>query len=275
VETASDPYEDVALTNIRIVRQDSPAAADTIEHIHANFGSHAALRAALIIRLLKMEVQQNHWLPGIGLYVHLLADYPDVLPLTKYAMTCCLQSWATPIGATGDWISLATAYICEQNSKPPPSALVSMAVPRLTVLEPENLGKGGRFHSESVSEARLRIVIVADNRFAQMVLELFVAAHNDMVVVGEAHDGTQAVQVAAQSQPDILLMDFNLLALDRIAAIRQIKLDNPQIHIILLTAEADLARLNAALGAGADVYLPQMTFSTKLADTIQRVRQLA
>ena len=85
---------------------------------------------------------------------------------------------------------------------------------------------------------------------------------------------TAAVPVIAQSQPDILVMDFNLLLLDGIAAIRQIKLDNPQIRIILLTAELNPEHLKAALEAGADVYLPQMTLSMKLTETIQRVRQL-
>lgn len=85
-----------------------------------------------------------------------------------------------------------------------------------------------------------------------------------MVLVGEARDGTDAVQMAAQRQPDLLVMDFNLLMFDGIVTIR----------IILLTAERDAERLNAALEAGADVYLPQFTLSTKLAETIQRVREL-
>jgi DNA-binding NarL/FixJ family response regulator len=122
-------------------------------------------------------------------------------------------------------------------------------------------------------ESRLRIVTVADNSFAQTVLSLFVTAHSDMVLVGEAHNGTEAIQVAAQSQPDVLLMDFSLLALNGIATIRQIKRDNPQIHIILLTADPDPERLNAALGAGADICLPQITLSDKLTETIHTVAQ--
>jgi DNA-binding NarL/FixJ family response regulator len=124
-----------------------------------------------------------------------------------------------------------------------------------------------------MSEARLRIVTVADNSFARTILALFVAEHDDMVLVGTALSSTAAVQVAARSKPDILLMDFSLLALDGIAAIRQIKLDTPPIHIILLTAELDPERLNSALRAGADVYLPHMTLSTKLTDTIRTVVQ--
>ncbi len=91
---ASDLYEDVVLVYVRLIRPVSEAAAGAIEQIHADFGSHAALRAALIITVMKMEVQQNDWLPDISLYGDLLADYPDALELTKYAIACCLQHWA-------------------------------------------------------------------------------------------------------------------------------------------------------------------------------------
>ncbi len=79
METASHPYEDVVLVYIRLIRQVSEAAAAAIEQIQTDFGSHAALRAALIITIMKMEVQQNHWLPNISLYGDLLGDYPDAL----------------------------------------------------------------------------------------------------------------------------------------------------------------------------------------------------
>ena len=108
MENPSDLYEDAALAYTRLVRQESQEAADAIEHIRADFGTHAALRAALIIRLLKMEVQQNHWIPGIGLYAQLLADYPDALPLTKYAMTCCLRSWGQPVKEKAEWTAGAS-----------------------------------------------------------------------------------------------------------------------------------------------------------------------
>src|SRR5829696_2880961 len=55
-----------------------------------------------------------------------------------------------------------------------------------------------------MNETRLRIVTVADTRFAQTLLNLFVEAHSNMVLVGAAHDGTEAVQMAAQRQPDLL-----------------------------------------------------------------------
>ena len=107
MQTASDLYENAALVYIRLVSQVSREAARAIEQIHTSLGSHAALRAALIITVLKMEVQQNHWLPSIDLYTYLLEDYPDALPLAKYAMTCCLQNWAVPEVENGEWVELA------------------------------------------------------------------------------------------------------------------------------------------------------------------------
>jgi hypothetical protein len=106
MDTASDPYEDVAFVYIRLVILESREAAGVIMRIYTAFGSRAALRAALIITLMKIEIHQNHWVPYIGLYLHLLDDYPDALPLAKYAMTLCLESWAVPVIATSEWAEL-------------------------------------------------------------------------------------------------------------------------------------------------------------------------
>jgi hypothetical protein len=107
MHTSADLYEDSALLYISLIRQESAEAAAAIELIQTNYGSHAALRAALIITILKMEIQQNHWMPNISLYVHLLEAYPEALPMTKYAMLCCLQKWELPVVETAEWRSLS------------------------------------------------------------------------------------------------------------------------------------------------------------------------
>ena len=109
MQTASDLYEDIALVYTHLVRQESREAAASIELIHAAFGSRAALRAALIITIMKMEVQQNHWIPGVGLYAYLIEDYPDALRLTKYAMACCLEVWTGLMSAPERWPELAAS----------------------------------------------------------------------------------------------------------------------------------------------------------------------
>ncbi len=89
----SAPLEVAALVGIRSIRQVSQEAAAAIELIYAAFGSHAALRAGLMIMKLKREVQQTGWTPNFERYASLLEDYPNALPLAKYAVTCWLQGW--------------------------------------------------------------------------------------------------------------------------------------------------------------------------------------
>ncbi|MEO8397870.1 MAG: hypothetical protein ABI700_33060 [Chloroflexota bacterium] len=105
--------EDIALVYIRLVEQESREAAGALELIRDAFGARAALRAAVMITILKMEVRQNHWIPFFRFYADLLKDYPAALPLTKYAALCCLQKWdadGLELEASG-WAELAMARV--------------------------------------------------------------------------------------------------------------------------------------------------------------------
>ena len=85
--------KDVVGTYIDLVKQDSVQAAAAIEQIRAAFGAQVAIRAALILTILRMELKQNQWIPDISVHAYLLKDYPQALPLLEYAMGCCLQAW--------------------------------------------------------------------------------------------------------------------------------------------------------------------------------------
>jgi len=95
MENASVSDEDVALIYIRLVRKESPDAATVIEQIYVYFGPRPALRAALIITLLKPEIQQQSLL-DTGIYTYLLLDFPEAVPWLEQAITCCLQAWGIP-----------------------------------------------------------------------------------------------------------------------------------------------------------------------------------
>jgi hypothetical protein len=93
MEAASTPYEHVVSVYIGLVRQDSPHAAAAIEQIHAAVGAQAALHAALIITILRMELKQNRWIPDMSVYAYLFKDFSQAVPLLEYAIGCCLQAW--------------------------------------------------------------------------------------------------------------------------------------------------------------------------------------
>lgn len=107
MDTDLDSFEETTLVYTRLVAQISDEAAAAIRQIHAAFGCHAALRAALIIMILKMEVEQNHWVPHFIIYMHLIGDYPDAIPLAQQAMECCLQVWTLRLESEEEaWIAL-------------------------------------------------------------------------------------------------------------------------------------------------------------------------
>jgi hypothetical protein len=90
----SVPDDDVALVYIRLVRKESPDAAAVLGQIYQQFGARAALNAALVLTLLKQEIQHNHSLPEMTSYTHLLKDYPEAMPFLSVAITCCLHDWS-------------------------------------------------------------------------------------------------------------------------------------------------------------------------------------
>jgi hypothetical protein len=93
MELSSDLYDDAARVYTHMVERDSSDAADAIRQICSSFGARAALRAALIIQLLRMEICQGNYPPLLRFYGYLLQDIPDVVPLLEQAVAFCLQAW--------------------------------------------------------------------------------------------------------------------------------------------------------------------------------------
>ena len=84
-----DYYDEVVAVYIRMINQDSPQAAEIIQQIHSAYGSRAALRATLILTILKMEAQQDHPIPDSSRYTYyMFREYPEALPLLEKAVKC-------------------------------------------------------------------------------------------------------------------------------------------------------------------------------------------
>ncbi len=92
----SEIYADVVATYIRVIKQDSPDAAAVVEEIVSTCGSHAGLRATLVLTLIKMEAQKRQADQNIRFHMYLIKDFPEALPLLERAVTICLQVWAAP-----------------------------------------------------------------------------------------------------------------------------------------------------------------------------------
>jgi two-component system response regulator NreC len=101
----------------------------------------------------------------------------------------------------------------------------------------------------------IRILIADDHGIVRTGLKLLLDRVADLEVVGEASNGREAVRLAAELDPDIVIMDIAMPQLNGIDAAAQIVRENPRRGIIILSMHADESYLLRALDAGARGYL--------------------
>jgi DNA-binding NarL/FixJ family response regulator len=107
--------------------------------------------------------------------------------------------------------------------------------------------------------ARTRVLLVDDESLVRRILKQILASYRDMELVGEAGNGEEAVAAVGRLQPDVVVMDIHMPALDGIAAAREIHAKYPLIKIIGLSEYANGYNVDAMERAGAvGVYLKSM-----------------
>jgi len=117
----------------------------------------------------------------------------------------------------------------------------------------------------------VRVLVVDDHAlFRHGLLEVLRPAI-DLVVVGEARDGIEAVDQAAELLPDVVLMDVRMPGLNGIEAARRIRAAQPAIRILMLTESEDDDDLFGAVRAGATGYLLKEVAIDEIADAIRAV----
>lgn len=105
------------------------------------------------------------------------------------------------------------------------------------------------------SSGPIRVVIADDHLLVREGLRAILAVANDILLIGEACDGEEAIELANALSPEVMLMDLRMPHVDGIEAIRQIKASHPAIEIVILTTYDDDAHILQGLGAGARGYL--------------------
>jgi DNA-binding NarL/FixJ family response regulator len=101
----------------------------------------------------------------------------------------------------------------------------------------------------------IRVLVADDHPLARAGLAQMLGELADITVVGAASDGEQAVALAHQTTPDVVLMDLEMPVLDGIEATRRLAAELPEARTVVLTSFSDQARILDALDAGAIGYL--------------------
>lgn len=101
----------------------------------------------------------------------------------------------------------------------------------------------------------IKVLIVDDHAIVRTGLSQLLGTADDIELVGAAGDGDEAVAMAAELRPDVVLMDLSMPGTDGITATGRIVAGNPDTHVLVLTSFSDQARILDALQAGAEGYL--------------------
>ncbi|MBB6673606.1 response regulator [Cohnella nanjingensis] len=100
-----------------------------------------------------------------------------------------------------------------------------------------------------------RVIIIDDHRHAREAMRCILAQDPIFELVGEGGSGREAVRLAGQQMPDLILMDINMKEMDGLEATREIKSQYPRIKIVMVTISDDILHLFEALKKGASGYL--------------------
>ena len=117
----------------------------------------------------------------------------------------------------------------------------------------------------------IKVLIADDHTVLRQGLRLILNEADALTVVGEAANGAQAVQLAAELQPDVVLMDVNMPQMDGIEATRRLRAQQPHIKVIMLNISKKESDLIEAIKAGAKGYFLKCAESAEVVDSIRRV----
>lgn len=129
---------------------------------------------------------------------------------------------------------------------------------------------GSTAMSEAVN-SKIRVFVVDDHLIIRRGLSLIVQDQQDMVLVGEASDGWEAVESITTMKPDVVLMDIELPGISGVEATKKISESNPNTAVLILTSHEREDLLFQSLRAGAAGYTLKSTDSEDLLAAIRTV----
>jgi DNA-binding NarL/FixJ family response regulator len=119
----------------------------------------------------------------------------------------------------------------------------------------------------------VRVLIADDHRLFAEALEAILAADDRIELVGLAGDGEEAVRLAGEQRPDVILMDISMPLMDGIEAAKAIKAEDGDVSILMLTGSNDRTDVDRARQAGAAGYVTKDRIAAELVEAILEVAQ--
>ncbi|UCZ52113.1 response regulator transcription factor [Bacillus shivajii] len=115
----------------------------------------------------------------------------------------------------------------------------------------------------------IKVLFADDHEMVRIGVSSYLSAQKDIDVIAEADDGEEAVQLALELKPDIILMDLVMKEMDGIEATKQIIEKWPRAKIIIVTSFLDDEKVYPALEAGATSYMLKTSKASEIAKAIR------
>ena len=119
----------------------------------------------------------------------------------------------------------------------------------------------------------IRVILADDHAVVRKGIREFLEEEDDIVVVAEATDGSEAVDLVARHEPDVAVLDIQMPGVGGIEATRRIRAEQPGVRVLILTAYDDDPYIFALLQAGASGYILKTAGSRELAEAVRAVHR--
>jgi len=119
----------------------------------------------------------------------------------------------------------------------------------------------------------IRVLIVDDHTILRDGIRSLLESQEDIIVVGEAGDGEEAIELADKLLPDIVLMDISMPKINGLEATRAIKNRHPHIKVLILTQHDNREYISPALGLGAAGYVLKRSGRREMLNAIRQVHE--
>jgi DNA-binding NarL/FixJ family response regulator len=125
--------------------------------------------------------------------------------------------------------------------------------------------------AEGARPGKRRVFVVDDHPLIRQGLASIINREPDLMICGEANDASTAMQATATNHPDILIVDISLNGPDGLDLLKEIRMRNPEVRVLILSMHDEMIYADRALRAGAQGYIMKQQATGKVLVAIRRI----
>ncbi len=118
---------------------------------------------------------------------------------------------------------------------------------------------------------KIKVLVVDDHAIMRDGIRALLSLHDDIKIVGEASEGSEAIEKVQELSPDVIVVDIAMPGMDGLEATRRIMRQNPKAKVLILTQHDNKEYVLAAIKAGSAGYVPKKALGSELISAIRAV----